>query len=84
MKMNRREFLFSAGAVTMLSGCRTFDLFGSPEMTFGVVTWMSLTTPNLRSGDPNSSAVRQPATIATAPVENRNSRRFMPICFLSP
>ena len=43
--MNRREFLFSAGAVTMLSGCRSFDLFGAPEMTFGVVSDIHVTTP---------------------------------------
>ena len=43
--MNRREFLFSAGAVTMLSGCRSFDLFGSPELTFGVVSDIHVTTP---------------------------------------
>ena len=45
MKMNRREFLFSAGAVTMLSGCRTAELFGSPEMRFGVVSDIHITTP---------------------------------------
>ena len=45
MKMNRREFLFSAGAVTMLSGCRSFDLFGSPELRFGVVSDIHVTTP---------------------------------------
>ena len=45
MKMNRREFLFSAGAVTMLSGCRPSELFGSPEMRFGVVSDIHVTTP---------------------------------------
>ena len=43
--MTRREFLFSASAVTMLSGCRSFDLFGTPEMTFGVVSDIHVTTP---------------------------------------
>ena len=43
--MTRREFLFSTGAVTMLSGCRSFDLFGSPEMSFGVVSDIHVTTP---------------------------------------
>ena len=38
MGMNRREFLFSAGAVTMIAGCRTSDLFGSPDLRFGVVS----------------------------------------------
>ena len=45
MKMNRREFLFSAGAVTFLGGCRAYDLFGTPEMTFGVVSDIHVTTP---------------------------------------
>ena len=43
--MNRREFLFSAGAVTMLSGCRSLDLFGTPELKFGVVSDIHVTTP---------------------------------------
>ena len=43
--MTRREFLFSASAVTMLSGCRSFDLFGTPAMTFGVVSDIHVTTP---------------------------------------
>ena len=43
--MNRREFLFSAGAVTMLSGCRSFDLFGTPELKLGVVSDIHVTTP---------------------------------------
>ena len=45
MKMNRREFLFSSGAVTMLSGCRSIDLFGAPELKFGVVSDIHVTTP---------------------------------------
>ena len=45
MNMNRREFLFSAGAVTMLSGCRSFEIFGAPEMKFGVVSDIHVTTP---------------------------------------
>ena len=43
--MTRREFLLSSGAVTLLSGCRSFDLFGAPEMTFGVVSDIHVTTP---------------------------------------
>ena len=43
--MNRREFLFSAGAVTVLSGCRSVDLFGAPELRFGVVSDIHVTTP---------------------------------------
>lgn len=42
--MNRREFLFSAGAVTMLSGCRSRGIFGAPDMTFGVVSDVHVTT----------------------------------------
>ena len=45
MDMNRREFLFSAGAVTMIAGCRTSDLFGSPDLRFGVVSDIHVTTP---------------------------------------
>ena len=45
MGMNRREFLFSAGAATLVSGCRTSELFGSPEMRFGVVSDIHVTTP---------------------------------------
>ena len=29
----------------MLSGCRSFDLFGTPEMTFGVVSDIHVTPP---------------------------------------
>jgi len=43
--MNRREFLFSAGAVTMLSGCRSFGLAGAPDLRFGVVSDIHVTTP---------------------------------------
>ena len=43
--MNRREFVLSAGAATLLSGCRSFELFGSPEMRFGVVSDIHVTTP---------------------------------------
>ena len=43
--MDRREFLFSAGAVTLIAGCRTSEIFGSPEMRFGVVSDIHVTTP---------------------------------------
>ena len=43
--MNRREFLFSAGAVTLIAGCRTAELFGSPDLRFGVVSDIHVTTP---------------------------------------
>ena len=44
--MNRREFLFSAGAMTLVSGCDKVEaLFGSPQMRFGVVSDTHVTTP---------------------------------------
>ena len=43
--MNRREFLFSAGAATLMAGCRTRGLFGSPDLSFGVVSDIHITTP---------------------------------------
>ena len=43
--VNRREFLFSAGAMTVLSGCRSCDLFGAPDLRFGVISDIHLTTP---------------------------------------
>ena len=43
--MNRREFLFSAGAATLVAGCRTSELFGSPDLKFGVVSDIHVTTP---------------------------------------
>ena len=48
MKMQRREFLemaFSTGAATLIAGCRTSELFGSPEMRFGVLSDIHVTTP---------------------------------------
>ncbi len=45
MNLNRREFLISSGAAVLLDGCRSTDLFGSPEMRFGVVSDIHLTTP---------------------------------------
>lgn len=43
--MNRREFLFSAGAAALLTGCKTSEWFGSPDLRFGVVSDIHLTTP---------------------------------------
>ena len=43
--MNRREFLFSAGAVTLIAGCNRSELFGSPDLRFGVVSDTHVTTP---------------------------------------
>ena len=45
MDMNRREFLLSAGAVALIAGCRTSDLFGSPDLRFGVVSDIHVSTP---------------------------------------
>ena len=47
MKVNltRREFFFSSGAATLLAGCRSVDLFGAPDLRFGVVSDIHVTTP---------------------------------------
>ncbi len=45
MKMNRRDFIFSAGAATALAGCRSLTGFGAPELRFGVVSDIHVTTP---------------------------------------
>ena len=45
LDINRREFLLSSGAAFMVAGCRTCDLFGSPNMVFGVVSDIHVTTP---------------------------------------
>ena len=43
--MNRREFLMSSGSAFLLAGCRTDALFGSPDIKFGVVSDLHVTTP---------------------------------------
>ena len=43
--MNRREFLMASGSAFLLSGCRTDALFGSPDLKFGVVSDLHVTTP---------------------------------------
>lgn len=42
--MERREFLVSLGAATVLSGCHTCDFFGSPALRFGVISDIHLRT----------------------------------------
>ena len=43
-KVGRREFL-GGGAALFLAGCRTARWFGRPELTFGVVSDIHVTTP---------------------------------------
>ena len=43
--MNRREFLLSSGAAFLMYGCKTRELFGSPDLKFGVVSDLHITTP---------------------------------------
>jgi len=45
LDINRRGFLFSSGAAFLVAGCRTCDLFGRPNMVFGVVSDIHVTTP---------------------------------------
>ena len=42
--MNRRDFLLSSGAAFLVAGCRTGELFGSPDLKFGVVSDVHVTT----------------------------------------
>lgn len=43
-KMNRREFLIASGAAFLMAGCKVQELFGSPEISFGVVSDIHITT----------------------------------------
>jgi len=45
MKLSRRSFLAGSGAFTLAAGCKSTDFFGSPEMRFGVVSDIHVTTP---------------------------------------
>lgn len=45
MEIKRREFLWSAGAATLLAGCRVPDVLGTPDLCFGVVSDLHVTTP---------------------------------------
>ena len=45
LDINRREFLLSSGAAFLVAGCRTCDLFGRPDLVFGVVSDIHVTTP---------------------------------------
>lgn len=42
---DRRGFIFGGGAFALTSGCRTVDLFGQPNLSFGVVSDIHLMTP---------------------------------------
>lgn len=43
--MNRREFIRSAGAILALSGCRKCGIFANPNIRFGVISDIHITTP---------------------------------------
>lgn len=45
MNLGRRSFLFSGGAFALAAGCRSTVLFGRPDLTFGVVSDIHITTP---------------------------------------
>ena len=45
MNTSRRNFLFSGGAFALAAGCRSTALFGSPDLMFGVVSDIHITTP---------------------------------------
>ena len=45
MDIGRREFLLSSGAAFLVAGCRTQSLFGTPDLRFGVVSDIHVTTP---------------------------------------
>ena len=44
MNLSRRGFL-GGGTAFFLAGCRTYDWFGAPELRFGVVSDIHVTTP---------------------------------------
>lgn len=45
MNTSRRNFLFSGGAFALAAGCRSTALFGGPDLVFGVVSDIHITTP---------------------------------------
>lgn len=45
MSSSRRSFIFSGGAFAIASGCRSVALFGKPDLVFGVVSDIHITTP---------------------------------------
>ena len=42
--VSRRDFILSGLAASCVAGCRTADLFGRPELTFGVVSDIHVTS----------------------------------------
>ena len=42
--MNRREFIAGAGSVILASGCRSAAFFGRPDLVFGVISDVHITT----------------------------------------
>ena len=43
--ISRRNFLVAGGAFSLAAGCRSTALFGRPEIAFGVVSDIHITTP---------------------------------------
>ena len=46
MNVSRRAFLAGGSAAVFVSGCRTLEWFGAPNLTFGVVSDIHVTTPD--------------------------------------
>ena len=42
--LSRRDFILSGLAASCVAGCRTADLFGRPNLTFGVVSDIHVTS----------------------------------------
>lgn len=45
MDISRRNFIGAGGAFALAAGCRSTSLFGSPDLVFGVVSDIHITTP---------------------------------------
>lgn len=45
MDTSRRSFLLSGGAFALAAGCRSTAIFGKPDLVFGVVSDIHITTP---------------------------------------
>lgn len=46
MDISRRNFLLSTGAFALSAGCRSTSLFGKPDLRFGVISDIHVTTEN--------------------------------------
>lgn len=45
MNISRRGFIGAGGAFSLMAGCRSTSLFGTPDLVFGVVSDIHITTP---------------------------------------